>query len=147
MLDWIKSWFGTHGKTVIYIDSVTFPMCGCCHHTKPAAPGKPILSSGDAYMAIKFPVSVPAGAADVVKTKVTSQVDGADPVVVELASNGGDTFIVVPEASNGSVWASYSDAAGNASPNSPSATWTNASDTTPPPAPTGAPTLGAGDTV
>jgi len=145
MLDWMKSWFGTHGKVVIHIDTVTFP-CGCCPKPKPAAPAVPTLLPGDAYMAIKYPVSVPAGAADVTKTVVTVHVEGQPDTTVELASNGGDTFIVVPEGSNGSVCAAYVDGAGNKSPDSPEAPWTNASDTTPPAAPAGAPTLGAGDT-
>lgn len=96
---------------------------------------------------IKFPVSVPAGGPDVVKTIVTVHVEGQPDATQELMSNGGDTFIVVPEASNGSVCAAYVDAAGNRSADSPEAPWTNASDTTPPAAPAGAPTLGAGDTA
>ena len=75
------------------------------------------------------------------------QSGSSTPVVVEIASNGGDTSIVVPEGSDGEAWANYTDAAGNVSADSPKATWTNASDTQPPPAPAGAPTLGAGDTV
>lgn len=145
MFEWFKSLF-TSGKTVIYIDRVMFP-CGCCPKPKPVAPAKPVLHSGDSLMAIKFPVSVPAGAADVVKTILKVHVEGQPDTTVEIMGNGGATDIVVPEGSNGSVCASYQDAAGNQSADSPEAPWTNASDTTPPAAPAGAPTLGAGDTV
>lgn len=146
MHDCSKSWLNHHGKTVIYIDSATFT-CGCCK-PKPAAPHQaPTLSSGDSFMAIKFPVSVPAGGPDVVKTVITFTVEGEPSATVEINGNGGDTSIVVPEASNGSLWATYADAAGNVSAPSPTATWTNAADTVPPAAPAGAPTLGAGDTV
>lgn len=148
MLDWIKSWFGNDGKIVIHIDSVVFPLVECdCKPCPITAPVGVTLHLGDSFMSIKFPVSVPAGAPDVVKTVVSFQVEGADVSTIEIAGNGGDTEIVVPEASNGEVWASYADAAGNVSPDSPHATWTNASDTTPPAAPAGAPTLGEGDTV
>lgn len=146
MFDWVKSWFA-NGKTVIYINEVIFPPCGCCHKPTPVAPTKPILFPGDAYMAIKFPVSVPPGAPDVVKTSVTFTVEGQPSTTVDIAGNGGSTDIVVPEGSNGVVSAKYFAAAGNPSLPSPEATWTNASDTTPPAAPQGAPVLGAGDTV
>lgn len=146
MLDWFKNLF-TSGKTVIYIDNVTFPICGCCPKPKPTAPAVPVLSPGDSFMAIKFPVSVPAGASDVVTTTVVYQEDGSPSATVAIAGNGGDTFITVAEGSNGSVWANYADKTGNLSADSPKATWTNASDTVPPAAPAGAPTISAGDTV
>lgn len=145
MFEWFKNLF-TSGKTVIYIDRVMFP-CGCCPKPKPGAPAKPVLRSGDSVTMIKYPVSVPAGGPDVVKTIVKLHVDGQSDSTVEIPSNGGDMFVTVPEGSNGSVCASYADASGNVSPDSPEAVFTNASDTTPPAAPAGAPTLGAGDTV
>lgn len=145
MFEWFKSLF-TSGKTVIYIDRVMFP-CGYCPKPKPGAPAKPVLRSGDSVTMIKYPVSVPTGGPDVVKTIVKLHVDGQPDSTVEIPSNGGDTFVTVPEGSNGSVCASYADAAGNVSADSPEAVFTNASDTTPPAAPAGAPTLGAGDTV
>lgn len=125
-----------------------FSICwGCCRKKKPQAPAVPVLSFGDSFVAIKFPVSVAAGAADVVKTILTVHVEGQPDSTVEIAGNGGNASIVVPQGSNGSVCAAYVDAAGNRSADSPEAPWVNASDTTPPAAPAGAPTLGAGDTV
>lgn len=110
---------------------------------------KPIIHPfGETVVMIKYPVTVPAGAqADIVTTRVTTTVDGADPVSVDFAGNGGTTNITVPDGSSGSVYAHYIDRAGNVSASSPAATFTNASDTTPPDAPAGAPTLGAGESV
>lgn len=109
---------------------------------------KPILSAGETVVMIKYPVTVPAGTqADIAKTRVTTTVDGSDPSTVEISGNGGSIDITVPDGSSGSVVAQYIDRAGNASANSPEARFENASDTTPPDAPAGAPTLGAGESV
>lgn len=97
---------------------------------------------------IKFPVTVDAGtASDINKTRLTSTVAGETSVVQEVDGNGASFEITVPEHSNGEVYSNYIDRAGNVSDDSPLALWVDASDTTPPAAPAGAPTLGAGESV
>lgn len=149
MLDWLKSWFGTDGKVVIHINSVVFPAPQCCHKPKPVpAPSGVVFLSGESVMAIKFPVQIPASpSADVVKTTLVYAVENEPTQSIDLMTNGGDATIIVPVASNGSAYANYTDAAGNVSPNTPAAFWTNASDTTPPESAAAAPTFGAGETV
>lgn len=97
---------------------------------------------------IKYPVTVDAGAdPDIDKTVLTYNEDGQTATVLENNGNGGAFEIVVNEGSSGDVFSHYVDRAGNASPASPTARFENASDTTPPAAPSGAPVLGAGQTV
>ena len=63
-------------------------------------------------------------------------------------TNGGDfNSNPVPPGSSGSVSACFIDKAGNRGPECPPAAFTNASDTTPPPAPDSPVTLGNGQTV
>lgn len=116
-----------------------------------AAPSPPVfvsLSKGDSVTMIKFIVTVPPGAqSDIVKTRVTSQVDGQPATLHDLDGNGGSLDLVVPEGSSGVVLAQYIDKAGNESKKSPEARWENASDQTPPEAPAGAPQLSLGESA
>lgn len=147
MLDWIKSWFGTSGKTVIYIDSVTFP-CGCCPKPKPAAPGKPTLFSGDSVHMIMYPVTVTGVVKDAKKVTFHFTENGGPESTVDLLI-GGDTASGSFTVQDGAVvdyWADQADAAGNVSAPSAHGAIASAADTVPPPAPS-TPVPGAGDTA
>lgn len=147
MIGWFKSLFGS-GPVTININKVV--ACDCCRHCdpKPQRPKAPVIGAGESVLMIKFPVTVAAGSdADIDKTVLTYSEDGLTATVLEVAGNGGSFDIIVADGSSGDVFSHYVDKAGNASPASPTARFENASDTTPPAAPAGAPVIGAGQTV
>lgn len=129
---------------------------GCCvEPQRPTGPTKPLVfSPGDTYMAIRFPVTIPAAVAgqQVDKANVYWSVDGIDHIEVAPfpMTDGvdGSGAIVVPQGSSGKAWFAYVDKAGNESvTKSPEFVFTNAADTQPPDGPSGALVFGKGDTV
>lgn len=99
-------------------------------------------------MAIKFPVTMPAATAtDVVQAAFKYQFDGQAEVHVVETVAGGAFDLVVPEGSAFEYWCTMTDRAGNESGDSARGRVESAADTTPPPSPADAPSLGAGESV
>lgn len=99
---------------------------------------------------IKFPVEVDPNTTntDVEKTRIITTPTGQPSTTEDFLGNGGKfKTAAVEDGSSGEVQYAFVDRKGNISTSSPATPYTNASDETPPDGPTGAPRLGAGESV